>query len=411
MSVASPLHRPSPSHAQNLPYTAVLEIMRAARDNDYDEYSAGGRFVRWDTHESVAPYVPLCKAWEPAATLVLYQSLSIFGADRADKFLATVAEKPELADMVRKLVVGLGDDVEGMDDGNGQAADSIKLIQVIAACPNLTHLQIRPLHASARSVLLPVVRSKSLVALVCAPRLTRSESSWDQMLYSAHFDLLLPTLTSLELDIPLFPQTTFSPRIRHLAPLPLTRLAVHAELRPECVWDLLDAAGSTLEHVYLYFEHLLPIKETADALAKTATSVQTLEFLSNPTIDQLEGFDPDVEPTLDRILPLFKNLRFLAVSTTDISNNLFRLLPPSLKTLRLHGFSTRGMVGIGTEMHNALADLAVDIHLEELSVFDTAEAWGGQEGIAVLERACAARGVRLSYLEDSGEEESEESSD
>ncbi|KAI5475977.1 hypothetical protein MNV49_000536 [Pseudohyphozyma bogoriensis] len=380
--------------------------MQEARDNDYDEYSAGGRFVGWDTNESVAPFVPLCRAWEPAATLVLYQSLSVLGADRADKFLATVAEKPALAGMVRKLVVGLGDAVEGMDDGNGQAADSLKLIQVIAACPNLTHLQIRPLHASARSVLLPVVRSKSLVALVCAPRLTRPESGWDQMLYSANFDLLLPTLTSLELDIPLFPQTTFSPRIRHLAPLPLTRLAVHAELRPECVWDLLEAAGSTLEHVYLYFEHLLPIKETAEALAKIATSVQTLEFLSNPTVDQLEDFDPDVEPTFDRILPLFRNLRFLAVSTTDISNNLFRLLPPCLKRLRLHGYSTRGLVGNDVEMLNALADPAVDIHLEELSVFDTAEAWGGQEGIALLHRALAARGVRLSYLRDPEEDES-----
>ncbi|KAI5479793.1 hypothetical protein MNV49_002605 [Pseudohyphozyma bogoriensis] len=372
--------------------------MYQSRDTDR-EISSGGRYVQWKSNRTILPYATICREWEPAATLVLYQSVVVVGERAADRFLETVRNRPDLAGMVRALVVGLSLAMEDeANDGHGQAAASAKLVEVIDKCPNILHLQVRPLQSSVRATLIPAVRSKALLSLVVSPRLPRGD--WDELLYSANFDLILPTLTGLELDIRFNHHRIVTPRLP-LPTIPITKLSIRAELQQECVFDLIIAAGPTLEHVDLYQERLLSIEDTADALMTCVNSVKTLQYCSNPTLDELERFDDDAVPLFDRVLRHFTRLTSLSVSSTNISSNLFRILPPSLVALRVQAFNDRSLLGFGNTLMTALADPSLTIHLRELVIVDTTELWGGEANINAVAVACAARGIDFEFKDDS----------
>ena len=158
---------------------------------------------------------------------VLHRSIAILGRPAADRFLQTARERPDLVDKVRSLVIGLGEEEEGTQLEMGQAADSLVLVGVIDACPKVEHLQVRPLHHSARDTLLPSILSKPLLSLVCAPRLVKPNVGWTSELYRAiDIQLALPTLKRLELDFWASPAPLPDP-LPILPPLPIVDLRLH----------------------------------------------------------------------------------------------------------------------------------------------------------------------------------------
>lgn len=127
--------------AVRLPYPALVEVFAGSVESN----PRGGHFVVWDSHESIK-YMPLvCRSWEAPARSILYRSVAIVGEVAADRFLRTIAADPGLAAICRSLVIGVGEDEE--DDNpidTGQRRTSLKLVQVLNACPNVEHLQVSP---------------------------------------------------------------------------------------------------------------------------------------------------------------------------------------------------------------------------------------------------------------------------
>lgn len=179
---------PGPNYASKLNYDCLLRIFEqlAQLAGNGDEPLVGGALYGWDSTLVAGPCVSVCRQWRAPAEKLIYRSCIIISSSSATNFLRTFAERPELAVNVRSLVVGLSyaqtypNPSLPSDDCSGatQAVSSAILVKVVAACPQLMHLEIRPLHASCRSDLLPAVLSKPLVSLICCPHLPRANVDW-----------------------------------------------------------------------------------------------------------------------------------------------------------------------------------------------------------------------------------------
>lgn len=135
----------------------------------------GGKLVGWQSYEMIAPLALVCRAWYEAARDGLYASVAILTPRAADLILRTAIENPRLIERVKYLVIGLGDDDTQVDGGESAASVSEKLVRIITLCVNLRHLQVRPLHESAREKCLAAILSRQLLSLVCSPRLCRPD--------------------------------------------------------------------------------------------------------------------------------------------------------------------------------------------------------------------------------------------
>lgn len=394
------------SLAQNLPYHILLDCFTYAADQNELEQARGGRLVGWDSNESVRFLSLICKNWVDAAQCVLYKSIAIIGAESARRFLRTCSERPDLAERVKALVIGLGDVQESTQLEMGQARDSLPLVKVIEACPTLAHLQVRPLHESARTSLMAAITSKPLLSLVCAPRLVKPNVGWTRELYkSTDIELALPTLLRLELDFWASPVTLPIP-LPVIPPLSLVELRLHCDLPHELLFLLLTAAGSTLEVADLYFEKLLSLEETTAALATSVHTMKKLRYISNPTLDELNNFNVNVTPIFDRLLPHYQQLERLSVSATEVSTNLFRLLPPCLRDLEVQSFNHHGTFVYSNVLLLALRDQSFNFTLETFTVHDAAEVWE-EESVELVRAACRSRGITFFFKPDSEGAESD----
>lgn len=166
----------------------------------------------WHSHEEDTARLPLtCRAWRLAAQHLLFNSVSLLSARSAEAFTASAIARPDLADKVQYLVVGLSEKetwpavvVNGRrvgerisaGDGEGdsgasaviqtQAVASAAMITAIAICPNLRHLHVRPLHDSARDGLLAALKVTKLETLICSPRLSRPDLEWKGCMWCVH---------------------------------------------------------------------------------------------------------------------------------------------------------------------------------------------------------------------------------
>ena len=188
---------PGPNYAARLNYDCLLRIFEQLASLSLgDKTILGGAFYGWTSSLRVGSCVRVCRQWRAAAEKVLYRSCIIISSSSATAFLRTFASRPELAVNVNALVVGLSYaqtyPTADSDDFTGatQSVSSGILVRVVAACPQLMHLQIRPLHASCRSELLPAVLSKPLVSLICCPHLPRANVPWTVRLVSPRPALL-----------------------------------------------------------------------------------------------------------------------------------------------------------------------------------------------------------------------------
>lgn len=161
------------SPATRLPYHLLLDVFELVSPPDVSPVH-GGKLVGWTSFEAISHLAQVCRNWYEPARDLLYSSIAILSPAATDLFLRTARDNPALVERVRFLVIGLGDD-EVPADGPSAGDVSLKLVEIIVACVNLRHLQVRPLHELARELLLKTILAKPLLSLVCSPRLCRPD--------------------------------------------------------------------------------------------------------------------------------------------------------------------------------------------------------------------------------------------
>ena len=378
--------------AEALPFHVLVLIFRAARVGGHD-FDHGGETVAWDSNRSTRLLCQVCRGWYDAGTSNLYRSISIVGGDTAELFLRTLRARPELARLVRFAAVGVvGDDDEAAD----AEAQSSQLLEVVESLELLAHLQVRPLHHALRPRLHAAVQSRQLTSLVLLPRTDPS----DQSLYHELdlFELVTPSMQYLEVDF----DASSVPHPH--APLPTFPTLALIDFRSfssgnEFVTlELIKAAGPTLLSVSVYFETLFSNTSlVADALAPSLSTLRNLSFLTNPTIGILEDRYRRRGPHLfDRLLPSFVRLESLCTSATEVSSDVFSLLPASLRDLEIQSLNDRPAFEIG-KAQEALRDQSIAFHLSDFTIW---EATLREDEVERMRVEFETRGIELHYIND-----------
>ncbi|BGP13618.1 hypothetical protein JCM10213_007794 [Rhodosporidiobolus nylandii] len=401
--------------AATLPYGPLVDIFHYAIDVPNDIRAHGGFLASWDSNESMKQLALVCKGWLPAAMAVLYRSVALTFPEAGEAFLRSLAHTPSHAGKVRFLVLSLGEEaITGFDTPKTALQyfrASLDLVYILqAASSNLTHLQLYPLHAAAREPLFKAIAAAtSLRVLVCSPRfyepdakLMGEEGTWGVDLYSRTdlYDLALPPeLHTLELDYESSWSARDLPIHNGLHVSRLRKLRLRCDTDQEVLWEVLGKC-TELEVCELYFERLLSRDETTAALRASTASMKHLSFMSNPTLDDLALFDQTQQPIFDRLLPMYTQLETLSVSATEVSAEVFRLIPPSLKSLEVQAFNHVSMFRFTPQMVQDLATPVFAKGLKSVRVHDAAEAWEELD-IAQLKTACETRGIEFWFHADS----------
>ncbi|GAA6003228.1 hypothetical protein JCM10207_001810 [Rhodosporidiobolus poonsookiae] len=376
--------------ASSLPYDALVHIFSYAVNVPTKPPLYGGALGSWDSHETMKKLALVCKGWTEAAMTVLYRSVALIDPGSA-----------------------------GKGDGGRRSpytaakylSESLELVEVLRRCaPTLTHLQVHPLHAGARDALFSAFRgAEALHTLICSPRFHRFTASPDEPAenWGANFysrtdlpDLVLPPrLRVLELDF----ESSWEARTlsfhNGISAAELTKLHLRCDTDEDVLWQVL-AKCSALEVCELYFEKLLARDETTAALQASTSTMKHMQFLSNPTVDDLAFFDDTATPIFDRLLPSYTHLESLRVSATEVSFYVFRLIPPSLAHLEIQAFNHVSTFVFSPQLLLDLANPANASGLRSFSVHDAAEAWDERD-IAALRQACEKRGIDFWFRPDS----------
>ncbi|KAL8293188.1 hypothetical protein RQP46_000882 [Phenoliferia psychrophenolica] len=334
------------------------------------------------------------------------------GEITAALFLRTLRERPELGHICRYLVIGVGEDEELEERDVGQMRTSFALVDILNACPNVQHLQVRPLHSAVHDVLLDAILSRPLVSLLCSPRLDNIDAVWTGELFRPS-DIprlvSIPTLERLELDTwTATPAVTPPHEAPVFGPLRLRVLRLFHAIPTEILYPLLIAAAPTLEVCDVYVEALLDPDTLFDALILSTPHIIDLTCVSNPSSLELDMFDAPNTPSFDRLLPHFRRLERLYVSGTEISSNFFRLLPPCLRHLTIRSLNPGAIFGYSQVLIDALKDPLLQISLQTFTVRDILEEWEDDE-LDAMARACSARGIDFLLIPDSKRESDEDS--
>jgi len=102
----------------------------------------------------------------------------------------------------------------------------------------------------------------------------------------------------------------------------------------------------------------------------------------------------------DQLLPYQQHLHRLSISATEISTNMFRLIPPSLVHFEIQSFNHVGSFIFSQRLIEPLLDPSLEFGaLESLVLYDSADAWL-EENVEAMAQACEARGIRFTFLPD-----------
>ncbi|KAL8290069.1 hypothetical protein RQP46_003008 [Phenoliferia psychrophenolica] len=381
---------------ENLPFHILTNIISSATTVNPDPsiFLRGGELVQWDSTESIRTTTLVSSGWTDAATFVLYTSVALESGAAAKLFLRTLRERPERANFVRALVLGLG--AETKVDSPEAVVESSALLDVLKMCKNVIHLQIKSLHPSMRARVVTEItaHAEALRSLVVNPTANTSQ----HRLYESEdlFDIITPGLERLEIGFWSAPSTvTPPPPITDFSPLSLTTLRVHSFDAPEVILRLIATAGPTLEHVDCYFESAFDADTTVAALTPSQATLRKLSFMTNPTSEHLDNFQWHETPAFDRLLPHFKHLEELAVSASDLSPNVLHLHTASLRRLSVISHTDVAVFRFDEVLIEDLKNLDLKIGLKEIEVDD--DHWSADDA-AVLAAACAARGVALKVI-------------
>lgn len=400
MATSTAVHR--------LPADIITRIItHTLHDDDAgSSWEHGGELVGWDSNGEAGPLARVSRAWNRPATALLYQSVDIRGGRAALGFLQVTKSKPELKGLLRSVVVGVGDYLEMEPDGSmGQVPASFTIMELLDACPTgLERLQIRPLHvAVAGRVAAQLARIKPR-SLVVVHRVVLPPPPWTAGLFD-HVDwgATLAENERLEVDWDQF-QDALPYQQAFTAALPIQHLSLRL-LCPLEVWDRFYKAvdGATLRVLVVYAEQRFPPCAFSKALAHFG-QLRHLRFLCNPPLDDSppptsSPDDPTSSPSpplVDLLLPHLPLLETLYVSSTEISSSVIRLLPPSLRRLKITAFTPAGF-----PFTSSLAqDMREASHgLEDVCVVDR---WQKAE-VEEMAKACEERGVKWVYVDDQHE--------
>ncbi|KAL8286184.1 hypothetical protein RQP46_004672 [Phenoliferia psychrophenolica] len=325
------------------------------------------------------------------------RSISVIGGKAATLLQRTLRDRPERARFVRNAVIGLDAAHEESPVSDEARRESVKVVEVLEALPLLQNLHLRPLHSSVRSRLLVAIRSKPLLAIVCLPRL---ESPNDALFHATDLqELVTPTLERLEVDFWVEP-TPILPFLNPPFPtLALTDIRVFFSGANALVLALLAASGPTLQTAEVYFEDIFDnIELTSASLMPSTKTLRRLQYLTNPSLAALEErYDPTALQVFDHVLPHFEKLEYLSTSATEVSTNIFRLLPPSLRSLRIQSYSHTPSFHPDEALLDAIEDQSIEFHIEHVEIND--HAWD-EDDIEDIGEALAARGVAFLYTPD-----------
>lgn len=240
--------------------------------------------LQWDSHEDLLPLFRVCAAWRDALEHVLFESVRVIGERAADRFLDRVQSRPELGQLVRRLVVGLerggnGEDAHAL---NGQGLVSRKLVEVIRACPQVRQIQVRPLHHSVGEDLTRLLATLPLRTLAIGPRLENAHTAWTGPLFSTStLPVSHPSVAELEID-------TWVDNVLLQLPLPdfpvspLRHLCIQDIHIPTEVFAAIVSHAPQLEFLEVYSEHVFDVEPVQRALEACKDSLREITFLANP---------------------------------------------------------------------------------------------------------------------------------
>ena len=298
MSASSPASLPCSvssilSLAQRLPFPVLTNLFEsylvAIWHDDEDRFGPhvpehGGKHCRWSSHEDLLLLYGVCPEWWPALRNVLYSSIRVIGERAADRFLRTVGAKPELGNLVRRLVVGLerGGNGEDAEVFSGQGLVSRKLLDVVAACPQATYVQVRPLHDSVGEEMTLLLATIPLHTLAIGPRLKHEREPWTRPMFSTStLPISHPSVVRLEID-------TWVDDVFLQSPLPdfpvlwLRHLCIQDLHIPTEVFEAIVGHAPRLEFLEVYSEHVFEVAPAQAALAACVGSLKVVSFLTNP---------------------------------------------------------------------------------------------------------------------------------
>ncbi|GAA5833846.1 hypothetical protein JCM11251_005985 [Rhodosporidiobolus azoricus] len=381
----------------NLPYDVLAAIFLYCINVPVKSRPHGGYLASWQSNETMVGLTLVCKGWNAAATDVLYRSVCLDSRRTTEAFRRTLAELPHLADKVNYLTLRLSREILSATHEVHRLDDAFALLEALRSCAKtLTYLHIYPLPDLTRPPLFQTLSElNKLQVLVCSSRFLITVSTLGPAplpiapalpvgghnlgLHSSpasHPRLILPdTLHTLELDFSSSWSAEAFPFHDGVTADGLRKIRLSCDADEDKLWQLLEQC-TMLEVCELYFERLVAV--------------------DNPTVGDLERFDPTVKPLLDRLLSSYSCLETVSISATELSPHVIRLLPPSLVALEISAFNHVSTFFFTPQLVHDVRDERYATGLKSLRVHDAAEAWTDEE-IESLKAACYGRGIEFHF--------------
>lgn len=160
-----------------------------------------------------------------------------------------------------------------------------------------------------------------------------------------------------------------------------------------------------VNHLNIYSEHLLPLKETILAMKSFGKETKYLQYINNLTLDLLDKLKPPSSrsrihrPLFDRLLPSFVVLDSLCVTATDISVEAFRFLPATLRVLSVLSLNFHSAFNSAADLLDILHDPTVHLSLQTFNLYDSSADWDASD-LALLKEAFGDRGIEFNFFPD-----------
>jgi hypothetical protein len=314
----------------HLPYDDVLrriftEIFILRNDRIEGETSS---WLLSSTSVDLLSCALVARSWTLAAQQTLWRGIHVTTYGQVQKLLRTVESRPELPAQTRVVSVGV-------DAGEEENADELSklLADIVEKCQNARRLELGRLHDSSRISVYDHIRSLERLEDLSwnLRRGGAAGHAWRNLVTFSELSGILrrhAALRRLQLELP----TTFLYSSIHIptSAIGITSLALQTHV-PRIDFSIVGAVGSTLEQLLLYCERAIPSTLGAESLSKATATLRQLRLVSNIPIGREE---PEID-WFEPLLPDFKALEKLSVTSDFLSPLAFQTLPPLLRWMEL----------------------------------------------------------------------------